>query len=90
MSSPYIETSLTLDDRDLIYIENLIQLRIDELEDLKRTRWVIPSAHAEEQIFRYTATLAKIRKARENVKTIKAEADALYFARLVESQKEEK
>jgi hypothetical protein len=79
--APYIETSLILDSFDLIQIETLINKRLDELKELKDNTdaWLYKNL-ADEQIFNYKTTLKKVKQARQEIKRIKAEADAAYFA----------
>jgi len=79
----YIETELKLDSFDLIQIENLIKLRLKELREFKSNSdgWM-PKALADEQISNYNVTMKKIKAARAEVKRIKEEADAAYYAEL--------
>jgi hypothetical protein len=82
----YIEVELTLDSLDLIQIENLIDIRIKTLNDLKATEDVFNSWYlttiADEQINNYRSTLKKIEQARAEVKRVKEVGDAAYFAGL--------
>ena len=77
----YIEVNITLDSFDLIQIENLIQIRIDELKKFKSENdaWFHQNL-ADEQIVNYRTTLKKIKAARQEVKDIKAASDAEYAA----------
>jgi hypothetical protein len=81
--SEYIEVEMTLDSLDLIQIETLIELRIKELQKLKdddpEMGWFI-RAQLDESIEMWTGTQKKIKAARKEVKRIKKEADAAYYA----------
>jgi hypothetical protein len=77
----FIEVQLTLDSHNLLQIEALIAARVKELQDLKNGSDVSIMAHlADEQIENYKLLSAKIADARKEVKRVKAEADAQYFA----------
>ena len=75
----YIEVELTLDSFDLIQIENLISIRLKELQEFKANSdgWLHKQL-ADEQLTNYRATLKKVRKARAEVKRIKDEGDAIW------------
>lgn len=87
--SDYIETPLTLDSLDLIQIETLLKNRVKELVDFKTNAanngeglgWYMENI-ANEQIANYRSTLKKIKAARQEIKRIKSEADAAFYARL--------
>ena len=77
----YIETNLTLDSFDLVQIQHLLKLRIDELKLMKIEHPArIHQMMCDEQIHNYTVTKKKIDEARKDVKRVKAEADAAYYA----------
>ena len=86
--SEYIETSLVLDSLDLIQIETLIKTRLKEMDEFKKIAnegnglgWLHENM-ANEAIANYRSTLRKIKAAREEIKVIKAEADAAFSAML--------
>jgi len=78
----YIETDLTLDSYDLVLLEALLNQRIKEIREFKNsTEASIPRLMADEQLTSLRVTLKKIKEAREQIKAIKAEKDAEFFAR---------
>lgn len=79
--SEFIEVQVTLDSHNLLQIQALVQNRVKELKQLKRDNADgIMAILADEQIHNYRLLTQKIAEAREDVKRVKAEADAQYFA----------
>jgi hypothetical protein len=81
--SEYIEVELTLDSHDLIVIETLINEQLDELKKFRNeTDAWFHQRIADDQIANYRGLLKKIKAARAEVKKIKTEADARFYASL--------
>jgi hypothetical protein len=86
--SEYIETELVLDALDLIQIETVIKNRIEEFIKAKEEAndgnglgWLHENM-ANEVITNYRQTLRKIKEARKEIKRIKTESDAKFYADL--------
>ena len=71
MSYGYIDTTIELDSLDILNLISLVEARIEEIKSLiKPGQAGMVKMIAEEQLFTYNDTLAKLKAASEEVKRV--------------------